>query len=114
VETDHLLMAVLRDEDNVATQVLEKYQVYYDLIKEMVEFQSGNGQGSNPKAGSDTDDNDDDSRLYSAGSGSTGGTSSGSTTGTKPGEKSKTPVLDNFGRDLTKIAENGKLDPIVD
>ena len=112
VETDHLLMAVLRDEDNVATQVLEKYQVYYDLIKEMVEFQSGNGQGSNPKAGSDTDDNDD-SRLYSAGSGSTGGASSGSTTGSKPGEKSKTPVLDNFGRDLTKIAENGKLDPIV-
>ena len=113
VETDHLLMAVLRDEDNVATQVLEKYQVYYDLIKEMVEFQSGNGQGSNPKSGSDTDDNDDDSRLYSAGSGSTGGASSGSTTGSKPGEKSKTPVLDNFGRDLTKIAENGKLDPIV-
>jgi len=113
VETDHLLMAVLRDEDNVATQVLEKYQVYYDLIKEMVEFQSGNGQGSNPKAGSDTDDNDDDSRLYSAGSGSTGGASAGSTTGVKPGDKSKTPVLDNFGRDLTKIAENGKLDPIV-
>ena len=113
VETDHLLMAVLRDEDNVATQILEKYQVYYDLIKEMVEFQSGNGQGANPKASSDTDDNDDDSRLYSAGSGSTGGTGTGSTTGAKPGEKSKTPVLDNFGRDLTKIAENGKLDPIV-
>ena len=36
VETDHLLMAILRDEDNVATQILEKYQVYYDLIKEMV------------------------------------------------------------------------------
>ncbi|MEY2760879.1 MAG: hypothetical protein RLZZ96_779 [Bacteroidota bacterium] len=113
VETDHLLMAVLRDEDNVATQILEKYQVYYDLIKEMVEFQSGNSQGANPKASSDTDDNDDDSRLYSAGSGSTGGTGAGSTTGSKPGEKSKTPVLDNFGRDLTKIAENGKLDPIV-
>ncbi|MFD3407829.1 ATP-dependent Clp protease ATP-binding subunit [Aquirufa sp. HETE-83D] len=113
VETDHLLMAVLRDEDNVATQILEKYQVYYDLIKEMAEFQSGNGQGSNPKASSDTDDNDDDSRLYSAGSGSTGGASAGNTTGSKPGEKSKTPVLDNFGRDLTKVAENGKLDPIV-
>ena len=112
VETDHLLMAVLRDEDNVATQILEKYQVYYDLIKEMVEFQSGNGQGANPKASSDTDDNDDDSRLYSAGSGSTG-SSGASAAGAKPGEKSKTPVLDNFGRDLTKIAENGKLDPIV-
>jgi ATP-dependent Clp protease ATP-binding subunit ClpC len=112
VETDHLLMAVLRDEDNVATQILEKYQVYYDLIKEMVEFQSGNGQGANPKASSDTDDNDDDSRLYSAGSGSAG-SSGASAAGSKPGEKSKTPVLDNFGRDLTKIAENGKLDPIV-
>jgi len=113
VETDHLLMAVLRDEDNVATQILEKYQVYYDLIKEMVEFQSGNGQGANPKASSDTDDNDDDSRLYSAGSGATGGAGAGNATGSKPGEKSKTPVLDNFGRDLTKVAENGKLDPIV-
>ena len=113
VETDHLLMAVLRDEDNVATQILEKYQVYYDLIKEMAEFQSGANQGTNPKASSDTDDNDDDSRLYSAGSGASGSTGAGSATGSKPGEKSKTPVLDNFGRDLTKIAENGKLDPIV-
>ena len=113
VETDHLLMAVLRDEDNVATQILEKYQVYYDLIKEMAEFQSGSNQGTNPKASSDTDDNDDDSRLYSAGSGASGSTGAGSATGSKPGEKSKTPVLDNFGRDLTKIAENGKLDPIV-
>ncbi|CAM4328187.1 ATP-dependent Clp protease ATP-binding subunit [Cytophagaceae bacterium 50C-KIRBA] len=112
VGTDHLLMAILRDEDNVATQILEKYQVYYDLIKEMVEFQNGAGQENSPKASSDTDDNDDDNRLYSSGSG--GSASSGSaSSGTKSTEKSKTPVLDNFGRDLTKIAENGKLDPIV-
>jgi len=111
VETDHLLMAILRDEDNVATQILEKYQVYYDLIKEMVDFQSSTGQDISPKSSSDTDDNDDDSRLYS---GSASNTPSGaSASGTKGAEKSKTPVLDNFGRDLTKIAENGKLDPIV-
>jgi ATP-dependent Clp protease ATP-binding subunit ClpC len=60
VETDHLLMAILRDEDNVATQILEKYQVHYDLIKEMVEFQSSNSQDNSPKASSDTDDSDDD------------------------------------------------------
>lgn len=112
VGTDHLLMAILRDEDNVATQILEKYQVYYDLIKEMVEFQNGAGQENSPKASSDTDDNDDDSRLYSSGSGGAAGSGSASS-GTKSTEKSKTPVLDNFGRDLTKIAENGKLDPIV-
>lgn len=112
VGTDHLLMAILRDEDNVATQILEKYQVYYDLIKEMVEFQNGAGQENSPKASSDTDDNDDDNRLYSSGSGGAAGSGSASS-GTKSTEKSKTPVLDNFGRDLTKIAENGKLDPIV-
>ena len=111
VETDHLLMAILRDEDNVATQILEKYQVYYDLIKEMVDFQSSTGQDISPKSSSDTDDNDDDSRLYSGSASNTSGGASAS--GTKGAEKSKTPVLDNFGRDLTKIAENGKLDPIV-
>ena len=113
VETDHLLMAILRDEDNVATQILEKYQVYYDLIKEMVEFQSDGNQGHNPKASSDTDDNDDDSRLYSGGNQGTSGASGNATSAAKGTEKSKTPVLDNFGRDLTKIAENGKLDEIV-
>jgi ATP-dependent Clp protease ATP-binding subunit ClpC len=112
VETDHLLMAILRDEDNVATQILEKHQVYYDLIKEMVEFQSGSSQGLSPKSSTDADDNDDDSRLYSGGS-SGAGASGASASSTKGAEKSKTPVLDNFGRDLTKIAENGKLDPIV-
>jgi len=111
VETDHLLMAILRDEDNVATQILEKYQVYYDLIKEMVEFQSGNNQDMKPKSSSDTDDSDDDNRLYSGNSSSSGSTSSNANV--KNADKSKTPVLDNFGRDLTKIAENGKLDPIV-
>lgn len=109
VGTEHLLMAILRDEDNVATQILEKYQVHYDLIKEMVEFQSSNSQENSPKASSDTDDSDDDNRLFG---GSNAG-SSGSSSTAKTGEKSKTPVLDNFGRDLTKVAEQGKLDAIV-
>ncbi len=112
VGTEHLLMAILRDEDNVATQILEKYQVHYDLIKEMVEFQSSSSQENSPKASSDTDDSDDDSRLF-GGSNAGGSTGSGSSSTAKAGEKSKTPVLDNFGRDLTKIAEQGKLDPIV-
>jgi len=112
VGTEHLLMAILRDEDNVATQILEKYQVHYDLIKEMVEFQSSNSQDNSPKASSDTDDSDDDNRLFGGSNSGSSGSSSGSSTA-KTGEKSKTPVLDNFGRDLTKIAEQGKLDPIV-
>ena len=104
VGTEHLLMAILREEDNIATQILNKFQVNYDLIKEMIEFQSN----PNVKAGPDTEDNDDDARMF----GNTGNTGSGRDQG-KGNEKSKTPVLDNFGRDLTKYAELGKLDPIV-
>ena len=106
VGTEHLLMAILRDEDNLAKQILEKFHIHYELIKDMVEYQSNPNIKSGP---SDTDDNDDDARMFAGGGSGAGG---GSTTN-KNAEKSKTPVLDNFGRDLTKVAESGKLDPIV-
>ncbi len=104
IGTEHLLLSILRDEDNIATQILDKYDVNYDVIKELLEYHT-----QNPTASSDTDDGDDDdsSKLFSSsGSGGTGKESG-------KGEKSRTPVLDNFGRDLTKLAEDNKLDPIV-
>jgi ATP-dependent Clp protease ATP-binding subunit ClpC len=104
VGTEHLLMAILRNQDNIASQVLNKFQVHYDLIKEMLEYTSN----PNPKMGPEADDMDEEGRMFGSGSQQRGGEA-----GTKQGEKSKTPVLDNFGRDLTKIAETGKLDPIV-
>lgn len=106
IGTEHLLLSILRDEDNIATQILEKFDVNYEVVKEMLEYQT-----DNPIASSDTDDPDDDSsRMFS--SGSSGSGSSDRPTG-KGSEKSRTPVLDNFGRDLTKYAEEDKLDPIV-
>jgi ATP-dependent Clp protease ATP-binding subunit ClpC len=105
VGTEHLLLAILRDEDNLAAQILTKFQLTHDLIKEMIEYQAN----PNIKAAQDTDDNDDEARMFAGG----GSGSSGSSTANKGAEKSKTPVLDNFGRDLTKVAETGKLDPIV-
>lgn len=106
IGTEHLLLSILRDEDNLATQILEKYEVSYDVVKELLEYQT-----ENPHASSDTDDNDDDSsKLF--GGGNPSGASKEPTT-SKTGEKSRTPVLDNFGRDLTKMAEDDKLDPIV-
>lgn len=106
IGTEHLLLSILRDEDNIATQILEKFDVNYDVVKEMLEYQT-----DNPIASSDTDEPDDDSgRMYGSG-GSSGGSSERSKA--KGSEKSRTPVLDNFGRDLTKNAEDGKLDPIV-
>ncbi|PZX48696.1 ATP-dependent Clp protease ATP-binding subunit [Algoriphagus chordae] len=103
IGTEHLLLSILRDEDNIATQILNKFEINYDSVKEMLETSSD----STPRSKAEAEDGDDDgSKLFgSAGSGSSA---------SKPGaEKSRTPVLDNFGRDLTKMAEDDKLDPII-
>src|SRR6478752_1811696 len=104
IGTEHLLLSILRDPDNLATQILNKFDVAYDVVKEMLEYQH-----EQPTASSDTDDPDDDSsKMFGAapGQGAQGKEKKGV-------EKSRTPVLDNFGRDLTKLAEDNKLDPIV-
>ncbi len=104
IGTEHLLLSILRDGDNLATQILNKFDVNYETVKEMLEYQN-----ESPMASSDTDDPDDDSsKIFgSSGSGSASGKEKKGT------EKSRTPVLDNFGRDLTRLAEDNKLDPIV-
>lgn len=106
ITTEHLLLAILRDTNTLATQVLNKFDITYDVFREMLEYYM-----NNPQSAADTDDNDDDKGMFGGGSGS--GSGSASSSKEKGSEKSKTPVLDNFGRDLTKIADEGKLDPIV-
>ncbi|WP_162344157.1 ATP-dependent Clp protease ATP-binding subunit [Cyclobacterium salsum] len=103
IGTEHLLLSILRDEDNIATQILQKFDATYDSVKEMLEFQTD----QSPRSGTEADDSDEEgSKLFGSSSGS-----SGSTKGSA--EKSRTPVLDNFGRDLTRMAEEDKLDPII-
>jgi len=102
IGTEHLLLSILRDTDNLATQILNKFEVSYQTVREMLEYQS-----DQPSASSDTDDSDEDSGKMFSGSGSS------SKSEKRGAEKSRTPVLDNFGRDLTKLGEEGKLDPIV-
>ncbi len=103
IGTEHLLLSILRDEDNISSQILAKFNVNYEAIRDSLDYHS-----NNPLASSDTDDSDDSDKLF----GSSSSSRSGSTS-KKAGEKSRTPVLDNFGRDLTKLAEDDKLDPIV-
>ncbi len=103
IGTEHLLLSILRDEDNIATQILNKFEVSYDSVKEMLEMSSD----SAPRARAEAEDGDDDgSKLF-------GSPGSGSGAAKAGAEKSRTPVLDNFGRDLTKMAEDDKLDPII-
>ncbi|TAF32595.1 MAG: ATP-dependent Clp protease ATP-binding subunit [Cytophagales bacterium] len=102
VGTEHLLLSILRSETNVAAQVLEQFSIKYDSVRDMLRYIE-----DLPTSGSDMDDENDENRGVFGGSGQRGGE------GSKSADKSRTPVLDNFGRDLTKHAEDGKLDPIV-
>jgi ATP-dependent Clp protease ATP-binding subunit ClpC len=99
-----LLLSILRDQDNLGTQILNKFDVNYETVKEMLEYQN-----EGPMASQDTDDPDDDSSKIFGSAGGAGNPGKEK----KGAEKSRTPVLDNFGRDLTRLAEDNRLDPIV-
>src|SRR6186713_151965 len=103
IGTEHLLLSILRDHDNLGTQILNKFDVNYETVKEMLEYKN-----EGPMASQDTDDPDDDSSKIFGGAGAGGAGKE-----KKGAEKSRTPVLDNFGRALTRLAEDNRLDPIV-
>jgi ATP-dependent Clp protease ATP-binding subunit ClpC len=87
IGTEHLLLSLLRDEDNIATQILHQFNVTYDAaraeLNDILSQRSSKEQVQKPF------------------------------TSDKKIERTKTPVLDNFGRDLTKLALEDKLDPVV-
>lgn len=87
IGTEHLLLSLLRDEDNIATQILHQFNVTYDAAR--AELNAMLSSKSSKDAGSAIPPPD------------------------KKIERTKTPVLDNFGRDLTKLAIEDKLDPVV-
>src|SRR5437868_14548720 len=99
VGTEHLLLGLLREQEVLAAQVLMNLGLKLeDVRNEVMEF-----------LGAETQQNKDSEPQGSGESSSSGSSSSGSTS-TKSGE-SKTPALDSFGRDLTELARDGKLDP---
>ncbi len=97
IGTEHLLLSMLKDEDSVACRILNKYGVIYDNVKD--ELETMRDEKTTPRS-EFPGGQEEESESFA--------------TQKKPTDpKSKTPVLDNFGRDLTKMAEMGKLDPIV-
>src|SRR5690554_6415127 len=97
IGTEHLLLSILRDEDNIASQILQQYNINYDVFKAEVEQNRTEISDQASSAAGDEDYREEDYGQPKKVS----------------DIKSKTPVLDNFGRDLTRAAEEGKLDPIV-
>ena len=107
ISTAHLLLCVLRNENDPTTKLLNKMKVNYDSVKEQFKFMATNDDDliDSPKAESFPSEEDTGSDNKDR--------SFGQTASQKSSSKSKTPVLDNFGRDLTLMAEQGKLDPVV-
>ena len=106
IGTEHLLLSILKEDNNIASSILNDFKVNYESIKDELDImeESGYKQDSLPEAKLPESADEDDEPKESFSSGSSKKSSD---------TKSKTPVLDNFGRDLTKFAEDGKLDPIV-
>jgi len=89
IGTEHLLLSILREGDNIAAQVLKEYGITYETVKqELAGILSGKSQSSEQQPVKPLQQE-------------------------KKQEKTKTPILDNFGRDLTKLAMENKLDPII-
>ena len=108
INTAHLLLCVLRNENDPTTKLLNKLRVNYDNVKEQFKnmiTSSDDDFIDAPKAESFSDEETNEENENTG--------TFGQTSSTKSNKKSKTPVLDNFGRDLTAMAEEGKLDPVV-
>ena len=104
VETEHLLLSILKNKENIATQILNQFDVDYDIFRNELGMVGTNSAPPPKNEFSDEgeDDFDDEKqKAYQQRSAKQGNV------------KSKTPVLDNFGRDITKLAETNSLDPIV-
>lgn len=109
ISTAHLLLCILRNENDPTTKLLNKLKIDYETVKEQFISMTSNEEEymeNLPKAESYNDDPGQDDSMRES-------TFNNPSSGTKANKKSKTPVLDNFGRDLTELAEEGKLDPVV-
>ena len=109
INTAHLLLCILRNENDPTTKLLEKlnlnYEVVKDQFKELISETNDDFEDISASSTYDEEEEKEDESIeqnpFTVKSGSS------------KSKKSKTPVLDNFGRDLTAFASEGKLDPII-
>lgn len=110
IQPEHVLLSILKHTDLPSARILTDYEVDYDGYKVELEYVKHEQDLGKPDVfmAQGDDDYDDDDRNYRGQQGS-----GGSGSQQKGAQKSRTPVLDNFGRDITKLAEENKLDPII-
>ncbi|GIV31382.1 MAG: ATP-dependent Clp protease ClpC [Saprospiraceae bacterium] len=105
IAPEHLMLSILKDEENLACRILKQFDVDYEVFRDELEYVSQEldfSSNAEPYAQAPSEDDpyeEEDSRY--------------SQQRKSAQQKSRTPVLDNFGRDVTRLAEEGKLDPII-
>ena len=107
ISTAHLLLCILKNENDPTTKLLNKLKIDYDVAKEQYISMTPSEDDFIEKLPRNESYNDDSGQDDSPKEGTFNNPAN------KSNKKSKTPVLDNFGRDLTEMAEEGKLDPVV-
>ncbi|HET6560033.1 MAG TPA: ATP-dependent Clp protease ATP-binding subunit [Prolixibacteraceae bacterium] len=105
INTGHLMLALLKDKESLISSILEDYHINYYILKSRLE------DYKQPEAKSEFGDEDDD--TDDSFKSPTGGSSQSASAKKPANPKSETPVLDNFGVDITKAAEENNLDPII-
>jgi ATP-dependent Clp protease ATP-binding subunit ClpC len=102
-QPEHLMLSILKQKENMATRILGQFYIDYDTFRQESEFVRQENEYVGPQVvsqapaqGENDEYEDAEGQNYRKGN-----------------VKSRTPVLDNFGRDVTKIAEEGRLDPII-
>ena len=106
IRTEHLILAMLQENDNLVSNMLQKAGVDYERFSRLVRGNAADESGALPDFSSQTSEDDNDDPFADPVQPDSGKRKA------EPA-KSKTPALENFGRDLTKLAADGKLDPIV-
>ena len=109
INTAHLLLCILRNENDPTTKLLEKLNLSYDIVKDQFKEQISETKDDIDELRSSQTFDDDSEQEESPIEENPFNVKSSS----NKSKKSKTPVLDNFGRDLTHFASEGKLDPII-
>ncbi len=96
VQPEHVFLAILRDESSPITQALEQYGIRYGVVLEALRGGAQASMSSEPFEPSEPSS-----------------PRRGSSASYRSAQRSRTPILDNFGRDLTQMAAEGKLDPVI-
>ncbi len=107
IRTEHLILAMLQENDNLVASMLNRDGVDYDRFAKLVRSDSGLEPTGNTDFSSQTSDDDIDDAFADP------VTESGKSKAENGKGKNGTPALETFGRDLTKLAQDGKLDPII-